>query len=127
MPDGARNNSAPMRPATIESLGVKTKENNISFGTSVIQQGQLPQQQQQQLQNVGNPTPSTSRCTEDENDRLKQQLNDMHERSICPVCLDRYKNMIFLCGHATCQYCGDRLLECPICRKKVEQRILQYF
>jgi hypothetical protein len=22
---------------------------------------------------------------------------------MCPVCLDRLKNMIFLCGHGTCQ------------------------
>lgn len=113
----------------VESLGVKTKENNISFGGPLTQvAGALQQQMAPQLQNVPNPAvPSTSRRAEEENDRLKQQLNDMHERSICPVCLDRYKNMIFLCGHATCQYCGDRLLECPICRKKVEQRILQYF
>jgi len=45
---------------------------------------------------------------------------------MCPVCLDRLKNMIFLCGHGTCQMCGDRMSECPICRKQVEKRILLY-
>ena len=45
---------------------------------------------------------------------------------MCPVCLDRLKNMIFLCGHGTCQMCGDRMQECPICRKPVEKRILLY-
>ena len=47
-------------------------------------------------------------------------------QTMCPVCLDRLKNMIFLCGHGTCQMCGDRMSECPICRKTVERRILLY-
>ena len=82
--------------------------------------------------------------------KLQQQLNDIkeqvrffnefffgtrflslnlilsHLQTMCPVCLDRLKNMIFLCGHGTCQMCGDRMSECPICRKTVERRILLY-
>nr|XP_042902854.1 E3 ubiquitin-protein ligase MIB1 [Parasteatoda tepidariorum] len=64
----------------------------------------------------------------DQNDiqKLQQQLQDIKEQTMCPVCLDRLKNMIFLCGHGTCQMCGDRMSECPICRKAVEKRILLY-
>ncbi|XP_039281282.1 E3 ubiquitin-protein ligase MIB1 [Nilaparvata lugens] len=58
--------------------------------------------------------------------KLQQQLQDIKEQTMCPVCLDRLKNMIFLCGHGTCQMCGDRMSECPICRKPVERRILLY-
>ncbi|KFM59314.1 E3 ubiquitin-protein ligase MIB1, partial [Stegodyphus mimosarum] len=58
--------------------------------------------------------------------KLQQQLQDIKEQTMCPVCLDRLKNMIFLCGHGTCQMCGDRMSECPICRKGVEKRILLY-
>merc|ERR1711974_326820 len=58
--------------------------------------------------------------------RLQEQLNDIKEQTMCPVCLDRLKNMIFLCCHGTCQMCGDRMSECPICRKVVERRILLY-
>lgn len=58
--------------------------------------------------------------------KLQEQLNDIKEQTMCPVCLDRLKNMIFLCGHGTCQMCGDRMSECPICRKTVERRILLY-
>jgi hypothetical protein len=47
-------------------------------------------------------------------------------QTMCPVCLDRLKNMIFLCGHGLCQMCGDQMTECPICRKAVEKRILLY-
>ncbi|XP_071952953.1 E3 ubiquitin-protein ligase MIB1-like isoform X2 [Antedon mediterranea] len=58
--------------------------------------------------------------------KLQQQLQDIKDQTLCPVCLDRLKNMIFLCGHGTCQLCGDRMSECPICRKTVEKRILLY-
>ncbi|XP_017784755.1 PREDICTED: E3 ubiquitin-protein ligase MIB1 [Nicrophorus vespilloides] len=58
--------------------------------------------------------------------KLKQQLQDIKEQTMCPVCLDRLKNMIFLCGHGLCQMCGDQMVECPICRKAVEKRILLY-
>ncbi|ESO07042.1 hypothetical protein HELRODRAFT_191290 [Helobdella robusta] len=58
--------------------------------------------------------------------KLQQQLQDIKDQTSCPVCMDRLKNMIFLCGHGTCQMCGDRMLECPICRKTIEKRILLY-
>ncbi|PVD22714.1 hypothetical protein C0Q70_15970 [Pomacea canaliculata] len=58
--------------------------------------------------------------------KLQQQLQDIKDQTCCPVCMDRLKNMIFLCGHGACQLCGDRLNECPICRKSVEKRILLY-
>ncbi|KAJ8961590.1 hypothetical protein NQ314_005934 [Rhamnusium bicolor] len=68
------------------------------------------------------------RDTTNSNDiqKLQQQLQDIKEQTMCPVCLDRLKNMIFLCGHGLCQMCGDQMTECPICRKAVEKRILLY-
>ena len=59
-------------------------------------------------------------------EKLKRQLEDIKEQTMCPVCLDRLKNMIFLCGHGTCQKCGDRINECPICRKDIQKRIVLY-
>ncbi|CAL1265913.1 unnamed protein product [Larinioides sclopetarius] len=63
-------------------------------------------------------------CLHNDIQKLQDQLQDIKEQTMCPVCLDRLKNMIFLCGHGTCQMCGDRMSECPICRKAVEKRIL---
>lgn len=48
-------------------------------------------------------------------------------QTMCPVCFDRIKNMVFLCGHGTCQMCGDQIDGCPICRKTVEKRILLFW
>uniref|UniRef100_A0A8C4NAX8 RING-type E3 ubiquitin transferase n=1 Tax=Eptatretus burgeri TaxID=7764 RepID=A0A8C4NAX8_EPTBU len=47
-------------------------------------------------------------------------------QTMCPVCLDRTKNMVFMCGHSTCQRCSDRVTECPICRKRIRGRVLLY-
>lgn len=58
--------------------------------------------------------------------KLQQQVQDFKEQTMCPVCFDRTKNMVFLCGHAVCQYCGDQIEGCPICRKTVEKRILLF-
>lgn len=62
----------------------------------------------------------------DDMQKLQQQLQDIKEQTMCPVCFDRIKNMVFLCGHGVCQYCGDQIDGCPICRKTVEKRILLF-
>uniref|UniRef100_A0A914US14 RING-type domain-containing protein n=1 Tax=Plectus sambesii TaxID=2011161 RepID=A0A914US14_9BILA len=58
--------------------------------------------------------------------KLQQQLQDMKDQTLCPVCMDRLKNLIFMCGHGFCQLCGDRMTECPICRKQIDKRILVF-
>ncbi|CAH0725920.1 unnamed protein product, partial [Brenthis ino] len=72
------------------------------------------------------PTPATAAPAAADVQKLQQQLQDIKEQTMCPICLDRLKNMIFLCGHGMCQMCGDRIAVCPICRKQVEKRILLY-
>jgi len=58
--------------------------------------------------------------------RLQQQLQEIREQVHCPICMDRLKNLVFLCGHGVCQNCGDRIQECPICRTKIEKSIILY-
>jgi len=74
-----------------------------------------------QTKSSGKPEISSQEFT-----HLQQQLQDMKEQTLCPVCMDRKKNLIFLCGHGACQLCGDRMQECPMCRKPVEKRILLF-
>ncbi|XP_072936758.1 E3 ubiquitin-protein ligase MIB1 [Epargyreus clarus] len=72
------------------------------------------------------PAPAAPPQLQPDVQKLQQQLQDIKEQTMCPICLDRLKNMIFLCGHGMCQMCGDRITVCPICRKQVEKRILLY-
>jgi E3 ubiquitin-protein ligase mind-bomb len=85
------------------------------------------QQQQQQPAQQQQATPSDYNVNMfDDMQKLQQQLQDIKEQTMCPVCFDRIKNMVFTCGHACCQYCGDQIDDCPICRKSVEKRILLF-
>lgn len=57
---------------------------------------------------------------------LQQQLQEMKDKTQCQVCMDRRKNCVFLCGHGTCQFCADKMAECPICRKPVAKKIILF-
>lgn len=76
--------------------------------------------------NTSKPNPELNVNIFDDMQKLQQQLQDIKEQTMCPVCFDRIKNMVFLCGHGVCQYCGDQIEGCPICRKTVEKRILLF-
>ncbi|CAH8460893.1 unnamed protein product [Dicrocoelium dendriticum] len=74
----------------------------------------------------GRPSQPNGRLRERELSKLKHELQVMREQIRCPICLDRSRNLVFMCGHATCQWCGDQVTSCPICRRTVESRIILY-
>lgn len=59
----------------------------------------------------------------------QQQIDKLKEVVLCPICLDKQKNMsLEPCGHALCKSCVDKIFNnqsggkkaCPLCRKKVK-------
>lgn len=38
------------------------------------------------------------------------------EQRLCSICMCRDVNMAFNCGHQVCGQCGDKLLDCHVCR-----------
>ncbi|XP_003424076.1 E3 ubiquitin-protein ligase MIB1 isoform X2 [Nasonia vitripennis] len=122
------NNTTPaqlLSPREVQSN--QQQASSTSATSNNPSQQPQPQQQPAQQQPEGTLMNNGSRDTSHSDiQKLQQQLQDIKEQTMCPVCLDRLKNMIFLCGHGTCQMCGDRMSECPICRKAVDKRILLY-
>ncbi|XP_071109275.1 E3 ubiquitin-protein ligase MIB2-like isoform X1 [Haliotis cracherodii] len=57
---------------------------------------------------------------------LKKKLQEMEESLMCPVCMERKKDTVFLCGHALCGKCSDALKLCPMCRKPISRKIPLY-
>lgn len=47
------------------------------------------------------------------------------EDSKCVICLDREKTTLFIpCGHyAFCKLCADGIVECAICRTRIQKRV----
>ncbi|BFZ22874.1 hypothetical protein BsWGS_25913 [Bradybaena similaris] len=54
---------------------------------------------------------------------LKKRLQELEDTINCPICMERQRNRVFQCGHATCSQCADSLRICPICRKVIKQKI----
>jgi len=56
---------------------------------------------------------------------VKRELRD---RSLCVVCLDRSKAVIFYpCKHkVTCKQCAESLSSCPLCRQRIAETILPF-
>ena len=47
----------------------------------------------------------------------------MEDTLTCNICLDRKRNVAFLCGHSACNDCAQPLRQCHMCRKPITKRI----
>ena len=57
---------------------------------------------------------------------MARRLNEMEENIMCSICMERPRNMAFLCGHTVCSDCGDELKVCHMCRKPIHKKIQLY-
>ena len=57
---------------------------------------------------------------------LERKMRKLEEAFVCCICVERKKNVIFLCGHGTCRSCAEQLKTCPICQKPIEKKISTY-
>lgn len=57
---------------------------------------------------------------------LENQVRAMQDDKQCQICMERDKNMVFLCGHGTCRECSERLQTCHVCREPIQNRIQTY-
>ncbi|KAK0061423.1 E3 ubiquitin-protein ligase MIB2 [Biomphalaria pfeifferi] len=62
-------------------------------------------------------------ATNSEEALLKRKLQELEDTINCPICMERHRNRVFQCGHATCGICAESLKNCPICRKQIRQKI----
>ena len=57
---------------------------------------------------------------------LEERLRVMEEDRQCQICMERDKNVAFLCGHGACGICSERLQICHVCREAIQNRITLY-
>ncbi|KAK1406071.1 hypothetical protein QVD17_42268 [Tagetes erecta] len=50
--------------------------------------------------------------------------HSIYNNPVCPICLNKSKDMAFSCGHQTCCECGVDLSMCPICGSVIETKIV---
>lgn len=58
--------------------------------------------------------------------RAEMDLERLQEALLCDICEDQLKDVVFQCGHETCQQCASSLTLCPTCRQPIHLRIKRY-
>ena len=65
-----------------------------------------------------------------ESEKMKVKNQELEDARLCKVCMEAEICFVFIpCGHfCTCENCAvnGNLKDCPICRKKIENRIKIY-
>jgi hypothetical protein len=67
----------------------------------------------------------TNDTTAPDYEHLKQMFLDLYDKvgemCDCPVCMEtmtKERTAVPLCGHLVCKTCKEKMVDCPICRKK---------
>ena len=55
---------------------------------------------------------------------INQEIED---QMLCPICMERKRNMTFQCGHSGCEECIKPLDKCHMCRKPVDKPPIRQF
>ena len=57
---------------------------------------------------------------------LEAKNRDWEEHYLCSICMERKKNVAFLCGHGACDVCVETLKKCHMCRGSITEKIHLY-
>ncbi|XP_025829429.1 E3 ubiquitin-protein ligase MIB2 isoform X4 [Agrilus planipennis] len=82
---------------------------------------------QKRVTKDGRVIPAKSRQPSAERMRyLECKIAEIEESHACSICMERKRNIVFLCGHGTCSKCADTLKTCHMCRKTITKKIPIY-
>lgn len=82
---------------------------------------------QKRVTKDGRVIPAKSRQPSAERMRyLECKIAEIEESHACSICMERKRNVVFLCGHGTCSKCADTLKTCHMCRKTITKKIPIY-
>ncbi|CAH3026592.1 unnamed protein product [Porites evermanni] len=54
---------------------------------------------------------------------LQAHVREIEDANMCAICLEKPRNVAFLCGHGTCVECASSLEVCPMCRNPIDKKI----
>ena len=57
---------------------------------------------------------------------LEKKIVEIEEANCCSICMERRRNVAFLCGHGACVVCAQTLKTCHMCRKPITKKINLY-
>lgn len=57
---------------------------------------------------------------------LENKVQEYEETHYCSICMERTRDVAFLCGHGSCSQCAETLRTCHMCRKTIAKKINLY-
>lgn len=57
---------------------------------------------------------------------LENKILEYEESHYCSICMERSRDVAFLCGHGSCARCAETLRTCHMCRKTILKKINLY-
>lgn len=57
---------------------------------------------------------------------LESKIMEIEETHSCGICMERTRDVAFLCGHSCCSKCAETLKTCHMCRKQIVKKINLY-
>uniref|UniRef100_A0A1A9WEY4 RING-type E3 ubiquitin transferase n=1 Tax=Glossina brevipalpis TaxID=37001 RepID=A0A1A9WEY4_9MUSC len=57
---------------------------------------------------------------------LENKIQEYEESHYCSICMERTRDVAFLCGHGACSRCAETLRTCHMCRKTILRKINLY-
>ncbi|CAF0788949.1 unnamed protein product [Didymodactylos carnosus] len=87
---------------------------SIAMTPSLLAPSSKPQQQTQRHGSV------------DKLKELESKVQELEDSNLCSICMERQRNVAFLCGHTACSECSQPLKTCHICRKQIMKKINLY-
>lgn len=57
---------------------------------------------------------------------LESKIMEFEETHSCGICMERVRDVAFLCGHSCCSRCAETLKTCHMCRKQIVKKINLY-
>uniref|UniRef100_A0A8D8D1U1 RING-type E3 ubiquitin transferase n=1 Tax=Culex pipiens TaxID=7175 RepID=A0A8D8D1U1_CULPI len=73
-----------------------------------------------------NPKEAARQPSADRLRYLESKIMEIEETHCCSICMERRRNVAFLCGHGACSKCAETLKICHMCRKTITKKINLY-
>ena len=70
--------------------------------------------------------PSVGDSSSETVEMLKSKIAAIEDMITCNICMEKVKNVAFLCGHGSCYTCAQSLTSCHMCRLPITTRINLY-
>lgn len=112
----------------VSNIRKDSKGNSEGLHESKVQKSELIQKLMvgDGPQSAGGASSLGSGCQVERLRYLESKIAEIEDANCCSICMERVRNVVFLCGHGACVNCAQTLKTCHMCRKTITKKINMY-